>query len=317
MSVSTFFAAPLGLGSKDASKNFPLTHFAGYPRQDLTVRMNAVGERFVETLGAEIVVGRSFNDPQYSGRTDVAVINDTLARRLLPRAGGSYEQSLMPVVGREIQTEMFRGRIIGIIKDLVDTQPGIPADPQVFTRDLRGSAASLLAIRLEDSPGAQAAVHSSLRQVWGEFRRESVGRLSDEVERVLLPYRAQSLLLTLIAAFSVPIAIVGLAGALSYGVRTQSRELAVRIALGANPRRLRSRTVRDALVDVAVGIIAGTPVAILLGRLVAQQLLGVRPADAITSMGVALLLLSICWLAAAVTARDVSKLEPAAILKES
>jgi predicted permease len=317
-SVSTFFAAPLGLGiTEGPSKRVQVTHFNGQFRRDLAVRMNSVGPQFVRTLGSRMVAGYSFDDPQHSGQMDVAVINLTLARRLMPFTAGGEDQITGAILGREIRTEMFKGRVVGVINDLVDTRPGVPADPQIFTCDLKGSAASLLAIRVNDPLVANSIIQARLRTIWPDLRPGSITLLSSELEKVLAPYRAQTLMLTLIAALAVPIAAIGLTGALAYSVRAQSRELAVRLMLGAAPADLRRTLVRRALLDAVAALAVGVLLGIGFGRLIAQQLLGVQPADAPTTLAVTFTLLALCWVATLLPARVISRLEPAMLLRES
>ena len=316
-SVSTFFAAPLGLGIVDDPSRRPrVTHFNGQSQRSLPVRMNVVGPQFVKTLGARIIAGQSFDDAQYRGRADVAVVNLTLARRLLPLPEASEGQLAGAILGREIRTEMFKGHVIGVISDLVDTRPGIPPDPQIFTCDLKGSSASLLAIRVNDPLVANSIIHARLKAIWPDLRPDSISLLSSQLQTVLAPYRAQTMMLTLLAALAIPIAGIGLAGALAYSVQTRSREIAIRLALGADVSELRRHVVRRALLDAIAALVAGVPLGIAFGRLVARQLLGVQPADVPTALAVATALVTICWISALIPARTVSRMEPAILLRQ-
>lgn len=156
-----------------------------------------------------------------------------------------------------------------------------------------------------------------LEQVWGDVPPQRFSYLRDELAGVLLPYRGRSILLSLIAAFCVPLAAVGLSGALLYFVRGRTRDTAIRLALGAEPAAVRRDVIRRALTPVAIGIVAGTALGISAGRIAASQLFQVHPADPLTMAAVALGLLGLSWLVALVPAAHASSLDPAKALRES
>jgi ABC-type antimicrobial peptide transport system permease subunit len=315
VSATTFVAAPLGVGI--APDLVPIAYFGGRPLLDVQARQNTVGANFIRTLDARIIAGQTFDDPEYSGQENVVIVNETLARRLSPAINVVGPGLLPSVIGHELRAPFFRGRIIGVIKDLVDTTPAVPADPQFFTPAGLSSAAALIAIRVSPSTDtASPLIRAALQGIWGDLAPRQFGLLRDELRRVLVPYRAQSVLLSLIAAFCLPIAAIGLIGALTHSVRVRSRELAIRIAIGANPISLRRAVMRQALATVSVGIGLGTALGAATGSVVARSLFHVYPADLSTMVGVTLGLLGTAWLAALVPARQASQVEPAALLRQ-
>jgi ABC-type antimicrobial peptide transport system permease subunit len=125
------------------------------------------------------------------------------------------------------------------------------------------------------------------------------------------------MLLSLIAALCLPLACVGLAGALHYSVRCRERETAIRIAIGAEPAVVRRAVIRSALVIVAVGLVLGVAVGAVMSRLLAQQLYGVHPVDLLTVFAVAAVLFGVAWFAALVPSRSAAKISPARVLRSS
>lgn len=140
--------------------------------------------------------------------------------------------------------------------------------------------------------------------------------MRDELSTVLVPYRGRSVLLGLIAGCCLPIAAIGLMGALSYSVRVRTREIAIRIAIGADPVALRRAVVRRALATVGVGILFGTALGAATGSVIAHQLFQVHPVDVSTVIAVTAGLMALGWLAAVVPARQASRVEPAAALRQ-
>jgi ABC-type antimicrobial peptide transport system permease subunit len=132
--------------------------------------------------------------------------------------------------------------------------------------------------------------------------------MRDELSTVLVPYRAQSVLLSLIAAFCLPIAAMRLIGALAHFVRVRTREIAIRIAIGADPSAVRRMVVRRALATVGAGIFCGTALGAATGSLIAHQLFQVHPADVSTIVGVTAGLMTLTWLA--------SRVEPSSALRQ-
>jgi predicted permease len=319
--AATFYAAPFGVGIQrpDVSGPPPIKRFDGFSRSDVRARANAVGVTFVRAFGATIIEGQSFDDPEYAGRDDVAVVNETLARRLSPPIGMLNEQVAPSVIGREIQAPDLRvgTRIIGVIKDFVDTTPETPSDPQYFRPDLRSSAAFAVAIRVSPSvEGALPAIRTALERIWGPFRPRQLSFMRDELRIVLVPYRGQSILLGLIACCCLPIAAVGLMGALTYSVSVRTREIAIRIAVGADPAAVRRAVVRRALTTVGMGILVGTALGATTGSFIAHQLFQVHPMDLSAMIGVAGGLIGLAWLASVVPARLASRVDPAAVLRQ-
>ena len=133
---------------------------------------------------------------------------------------------------------------------------------------------------------------------------------------VLAPYRGQSILLGLIVACCLPIAAIGLVGALTYSVRVRTREIAIQMALGADPNVVRRSVTRNALRIVALGALLGVGLGAAIGRLISHRLFNVNAVDVPTIVAVLAGLLLLAWLAAAVPSRQASRVSPAEALRE-
>lgn len=105
-------------------------------------------------------------------------------------------------------------------------------------------------------------------------------------------------------------------GFLLYSVRVRSREIAIRIALGASPVTVRRSIVRNALLIVAVGLVIGAGLGVAGGRIIGHQLFMVRAVDGWTIAGVSMTLLALAWLAALVPARRAAAAEPVTALRQ-
>lgn len=312
--AAVFGTAPLSVG-RTQDELQPVQGFGGRRLSDVRVHFNAMGVDFVQAFGAELVAGQSFDAEVHAGRDDVVVINESLARQLAPSfevGGGSVA---MNVLGRELQWEGWQAEVIGVIRDFVDVRPDVPSDPQVFMPTRRSSTA--VAIRVAASVElAMPAVRGLLEQEWGPLPPRQFRLMRDELGRVLVPYRGQSILLGLIAACCLPIAVVGLIGTMTHSVRARRREIAVRVAVGADPNVVRRSVHYQAVGLAAIGIVLGTGIGAAAGALIAHELFQVQPADLWTSVTVAALMLAIAWIAAAVPALQASRIEPAVVLRQ-
>jgi predicted permease len=281
------------------------------------VHVNSVSRGFVRALGATLIDGSGLDVSQHHGASDIAVVNETFVKQFAPtfNAMGSAIQS--SVVGRQLRTTWFRGRIVGVIRDLVYARPAEPAVPQVFALDARGGAGRLIAIRTSGSiDDVLPAIRTTVGRMWEEVPANNFSVLQDAWRLSLKPYRSPAELLTLITVCSLPLASMGMAGFLLYSVRLRSREIAIRIALGASPSAVRRSVVRNALLIVGVGLIAGAGLGVAAGRMIGHQLFMVRPVDAWTIAGVTVTLLAIAWLAALVPARKAAEVQPVTGLRQ-
>jgi ABC-type antimicrobial peptide transport system permease subunit len=140
--------------------------------------------------------------------------------------------------------------------------------------------------------------------------------MSEHVALLTAPWRARTVLLGLIAVLCVPLVVSGITGALFAAVRSRSREIAVRMALGAEARNVHRSIVRRAMRLAVAGVTAGLAGGVAAGYLMSNQLFGVRPVDAATLIGVAAIVLIVAWLAALLPARLAVRIAPAEALKD-
>jgi ABC-type antimicrobial peptide transport system permease subunit len=140
--------------------------------------------------------------------------------------------------------------------------------------------------------------------------------VSDLADRAIADYRARAVLLGLIGALCLPLALAGIAGALSYATSQRVREIGIRMALGAAPADIRRRVLGRAFTAVSLGLVVGLAGGMLMGRLMSSYLFGVRPIDGWTIVGAAAVLILTAWAASILPARRAARIEPAQALRE-
>ena len=294
-----------------------ITHFNGRRLHPLvTVWATGAGRGFLAALGGTMVAGSTFDDPAHAGRHDVAIVNETLAARLSPMVTLLGVPVQAAVIGTAIEADGFQGRIIGVMKDLVDS-PALVPRPQIFipaTHPFHQSGIITVNARTPLTSSVPV-IRAILEEVWGPVPERRLGLMSSQVERALAPFRTRSALLGLIAAFCLPLAGVGLIGALFQSVRSRERETAIRVALGGEPSTIRREVIFRALFMVGLGLIPGIAMGAALGRLAAHQLFNVHPVDPLAIGLVAGGFLLLGLLAAVIPSRRAARVEPAVLLR--
>jgi predicted permease len=277
----------------------------------IDTRANNVTPEFFDTLGVRVVEGETFAAESLRGVFDVVVVNETLAGQL--RAAG-------PVIGQRITVAPVSGaRIVGVVADYVDRAPDQPVDPQVFLPTPPEQAAALWMGLVRAAGGLEAAqsrIRAVVERTWGAGVETTFTAMDDEIARATAAWRGRTIFLSLLAALCLPLAMVGLLGALSYDTRSRSHEIAVRLALGAEPGRIRRRVVGRALGLVGAGLVVGVGGGWLVGRLMDSYLFGVSAVDPTTTAAVGGVLLAGAWLAALAPAWRASRTDPAGVLRE-
>jgi hypothetical protein len=278
------------------------------------VHVNAVTDGFIRTLGATLVEGHGFDVAGSTNAGDIVIVNETFVRRFLPTFTIAGSDIQMNPLGKIVETRQSRGRIVGVIRDLVRHRITEPAMPQVF---VRSDAGAMVAIRTRDSiEQATPAIRAALEAIWEEVPPRSFGLLQDAWREQLKPYLGQAELLTLIAVSSLFVAALGIFGFLTYSVRRRSREFAIRAVLGATPRRLRHEVIRRAVALVGFGAVGGAAVGAGIAKLIAHQLFEIGPIDAPSIVTVVAVLLGVAWLSAVLPAIEVGRTQPANALRD-
>jgi putative ABC transport system permease protein len=271
----------------------------------------AVHEYF-EAMRIPILRGRGFTSDDRAGAPPVAVINQTLARRLF-----ADEDPL----GRQIRlgpsSPVRHATIVGIVGDLRHQRLDVAPAPEVYVNYLQGPpVAPLLAIRTSGDPSALAtSIRAALREV-DEAMVPSNVRTMEDLKAASVGERVFLVVLVLgFGVLALTLAAVGVYGVLSLLVTERTREIGIRLALGASPGGLVALILKHALVLTALGVAGGVVAALALSPLVASQLYGVAPTDPATLAGVAAVLLFVAIVAALAPAARVLRVDPVRTLR--
>jgi putative ABC transport system permease protein len=204
--------------------------------------------------------------------------------------------------------------VIADVRDLaLDQDPGnavwLPLDQEPAI------AGSLLLRSRREPAHLTAAVRAIVRDI---DPRQPVGRvqtLATARAASLAAPRLTTLLLSAFAALALAVTVIGLGGVVAFGVARRTREIGIRMALGAGRGAILAAVLREGLAAVGIGVVVGAAGAQLLARLLARLLFGVPPTDPITYGVVALLLVAVAALACLLPARRATDLQPSLALR--
>jgi predicted permease len=281
---------------------------ANLPQAGFRIASNDV----FNALGIRIERGRGFEDTDRDGAPHVAVLGHALAMRLF-----GQEDPLGRRIAFGSQKPPLWHTVIGVIADVRDQ--ALDQDPGGafwVALDQNPALAGSLLLRSQREPVAlTAAARAIVRDI---DLRQPVGRVQTlETARSasLAAPRLTTILLSAFAALALAVTVIGLGGVVAFGVVRRTREIGIRMALGADRGAILAAVLREGLMAVGIGVAVGAAAALVLARIVARLLFGVPPTDPITYLVVALLLIAVAALACLVPARRATALEPSLALR--
>ena len=280
------------------------------PGTSMEVSGNVVSGDYFRTLGIAVLEGREFTSEDHAESTPVAVVNHTLAERLWPGRSA---------VGRVLAFPRSGGDriVIGVVDDVRYSALAEPARPLAYLPlAQRFFPRVFIHARAPANPGVTLQhVRRALADLDPAVPLSGVSTLSERVDEALDRWRAPALLAGLLALVTLVLTMAGLYGVLMVAVGQRTRELAIRVALGARETSVRWMVLLQGMRLVAAGALVGLAAAVSLMRLLASQLYGVAPHD-ITTLGVSLVVLLVAGgLACDLPARRAVRLDTAAALR--
>jgi putative ABC transport system permease protein len=275
----------------------------------------AVGTSYFDTLKIGLVAGRLFDARDDVAAPKVAIINAAMARAIWG-AESPLGRELVATLDGKLHT------IVGVVADVKNEGIDKPAGTMVYlpyTQVPAGSDMLRLPFIAVRSVGAPAAVVADVRRVLHDVDAAlplaQIRSLDDLVSESQAGARFVTLVLTLFAGVSLALAAVGIYGVISYSVAQRTRELGIRIALGAHSRAVLRLVLGRALLLAASGVLLGLVGAAALTRFLSAFLFGVGATDTATFASVALLLAGVAVLASLVPALRATRVDPLAALR--
>jgi predicted permease len=280
------------------------------PRNGRMTQVNQVGDDYFETLGIPIVKGRAFTRNDRTGSTSVGIINEAMAKQVWPNEDpiGRHVRIFNDPVPREI---------VGIAKTVKVNFLG--EDPvSVLYLPLEQNYASQVTVQVRaagDPASVLGTVRRELQQVEPGMPLLNVSTYQTVFQQSLWVPRMGAWLLGIFGFLALLLASIGLYGVMAYAVSQRTRELGIRLALGARQQDVRNMVVRQGVLLATAGVVLGLLAAFGLARLVANLLFGVTANDPMTLTIIPILLLAVAFVATYLPARRASRVDPVEALR--
>jgi macrolide transport system ATP-binding/permease protein len=274
------------------------------------VQTNDVGSRFFETLGIPLVRGRDFAETDDEKAPQVVIINEIMAKRFWP------EQEALGKRFKFFGDADYR-QVVGIARDVKVTSLTERPRPLVYLPMQQDYAPQVtLHVRAAgDATKLVAALRSEIQALDPNLSVLNVETMSERVNQSLQGERTQATLLGAAGVIALLLASLGLYGVMSYMVAQRTREIGIRMALGASRGNVLGLVLKQGMTLVSVGVVIGLGAAFGLTRLVASSLFGVTALDPLTFAGTSLVLVLVSLVASYLPARRATKVDPIIALR--
>jgi putative ABC transport system permease protein len=284
------------------------------PNQGMEILFSSVGAMYFETTGTPLALGRDFTDRDREGAPAVAIINQEAAQRLFgsaqnalgKRLRASREGALLEIVGIA-----RNGRYRNLVEE---------PRPYLFLPVLQSEYQSQLMLLVRAASAGQwnsivADVRRTAQQLDPRVPIFNLNVGAEHLRFTLWGPRLAAGIATTFALLSLVVAKMGLYGVMTYAVSQRTKEIGIRMALGAHRTDVLRLVVGQGLALICVGVVIGLGAALALTRLLRSLLFGVSATDPFTFVAVALLLAGVALLACWIPARRATKVDPMIALR--
>jgi predicted permease len=273
------------------------------------VQISVVADDYFETLGVPIVAGRDFVATDGVGSPQVVVVNETMASRFWP--------------GEEAMGKRFRfsgqaqlTEVVGIARDSKYNAIGEEPQPHLYQplRQVPQAAVTVL-VRTDNPEAALGVVRTAVQEMEPAMPLTGVFTMAAVLEQGLWAARLGAMLLSVFGALALTLAAVGVYGVMAYTVSQRTREIGVRLALGASAGSVQRQVLWQGLGLAAVGVAVGLTGGLALNRGIVGLMYDVSPYDPLMLTAVPLLLLTVAVVAIYLPARRASRVDPVVALR--
>jgi putative ABC transport system permease protein len=306
-----------GIISANVAEIVPLTASSSGSRfsdgeTSIEISTNAISRSHFRTLGIPLLAGRDFTDADREGSAQVCIINQRLAHRLWPGQNP---------LGKRLRDgpSMPWIEVVGVAGD--SKYVGLGEFPKLFLyrplgqRYPRGQA-SLLIRTKADPMLALPAVRSALQDLDPSIPIFGISTLNDATQISLLPMKIASGFAGVLGIVALLLGTAGIYSVVSYLARNRTREIGIRIALGARPSQVMSFVTAEAMRWTAAGLVLGIVAALAITQLIKNLMYGVASADPVALGGIAIILWATAYAACWIPARRATKVDPTVALRE-
>jgi putative ABC transport system permease protein len=280
------------------------------PDTEVPIDWRIVSPGYFHALGIPLVRGRDFTDADNSATRPVTIVSQATARTFW-----GDDDPIGRTLHRRADTRVVT--VVGVVGDVRNTALNQDSPSLYYPAAARVAGLMDVVVQVDGSPaGVLPAVRQKIHELDRQLPLSNVRTMEEWVSNNAAQPRLNAQLLGLFAAVALAIAAIGIYGVLAYSVTQRTREIGVRIALGAQPGGVVRLIVREGMVVGLIGIGAGLAAALALSRALASLLFGVPAHDPLTFGSVAVVLTLVALAACAIPARRAARVDPMVALRE-
>jgi putative ABC transport system permease protein len=307
----------LPLGSRRGRTGFAIEGIATRPDNEVpySTDFRAVTPGYFKTMGMHLIKGRDFNPRDELRSTQVAIINESLARRYFPNQD-PLGKRVMPGIQIDERPWMMR-EIVGVVRDAKHVSLREEPPPYIYLphRQFPRPGMTLVVRASNDPKGLIGVVQKETHALDSELPVFEIRTLDQYLASSVAEPKFSAMLIGLFAGLALILSCIGLYGVMSYAVAQRTRELGIRMALGAQRRDVLRLVIRQGIGLTLLGAAIGVAIAVALTRMMKSWLFGVSPTDPLTFAVAALLLTIVALLSCWVPARRAAKVDPITALR--
>ncbi|HEY6826286.1 MAG TPA: ADOP family duplicated permease, partial [Gemmatimonadaceae bacterium] len=268
----------------------------------------AADSGFLGSVGVTIVRGRGITAADVPGAPKVAVVNEQMARQFWPGKDA---------IGQTFSTDSSVYRVVGVTRTTKVRSLGEEPRPFIITSLAQEFSVTTMIVARTTGDADRTATQmlATLRDIDPALMAIQVKTMARHLAAMLLPARLGAMAFTLFAGLALALAVLGVYGVVSYAVARRTREVGIRLAVGAQPSALVRLLMREGVTLVTAGVVIGLLLGFGSAQVLRTLLYGVGSADPLTFLGAPVLLMLVGALAAFLPARRASRVDPASVLR--
>jgi predicted permease len=308
------------LGGSSWGNDVSVQGFKKGPDTDANARFNQVGPSYFKTLGMRMVVGREFNDSDVQGAPEVAVVNETFARKFGLMGSSAGGAGPMNVLGKRMSlgSDSLDITIIGLVADAgyADVKDSVP--PLFFLPYKQQSSASGMYFYTRSTLAPEqiiGQIRPLVRKIDPLLPVEELKTVPQQIRENIFLDRMMSIMSASFAVLATILAAIGLYGVLAYSVAQRTNEIGIRVALGANATRVRLMIMRQVAIMTLIGAAIGVAGGVAAGRGAASIMYEMSGSDPVVLIGATVLLALVSLAAGFIPAMRASKVDPIRALR--
>jgi putative ABC transport system permease protein len=308
------------LAGDSTGNNITIAGYVPKEGENMNVEHSRINAGYFAAMQMPLLAGREFNDQDRAGTQKVAMVNESFARRFFGEPLRALDRTFGNGGGNNVKIDT---QIIGVVKDAKHAGVRQEVVLTIFTPYLQDVQAvarhpggmAFYVRTWQESASAEETIRRAVHEIDSKLVLDGLRTMREQVQTNLVTERAISLLASAFGILAIVISGTGLYGVLAYSTSQRTREIGVRIALGADRRDVIRMVLIDVLWLAGVSIAVAIPASLLLTRLVRAQLFGVSSSDPLTLIGTTTLVATVALVAATIPARRAAKVDPMVALR--